>query len=112
MSDANRARAEKEILKQIKAIAAGNFDGDELNAAKQSLINAYRQIEDSPAALESFYFGRSLAGLEQTAQECRTAFLAVTREDVIAVAKKLSIDTVYYLAGTLEGEEKGFDEDE
>jgi predicted Zn-dependent peptidase len=112
LSRANRARAEREILKQVRSLARGKFDDRELNAAKQSLVNAYRQLEDSPAAMEGFYFGRSLVRLEQTPEDCRRAFLAVTREDVIAVAKRIRQNTVYYLDGTLDGEERAFDEDD
>ena len=112
LSRVNRPRAEREILKQVRSFARGKFDDDELNAAKQSLVNAYRQLEDSPAAMEGFYFGRSLVGLDQTPEDCRRAFLAVSREDIIAVAKRIRQNVVYYLDGTLDGEERAFDEDD
>ena len=112
LSRANRVRAEREILKQVRSFARGKFDDNELNAAKQSLVNAYRQLQDSPAAIEGFYFGRSLAGLEQTPKDCQRAFSAVSREDVIAVAKCVGKNTVYYLDGTLDGEEGVIDEDD
>ena len=113
LSRANRPRAEKEILKQIRDLAAGRFEQSELDAARSALINAYRQIGDSPAAMESFYFGRAIAGLTQSVRDCREALSSVTREDVIRVAKKVKLDTVYYLDGTLDGEEgRGFDEED
>ena len=112
LSRANRARAEREILRQVRSFARGKFDESEMNAAKRSLVNAYRQLEDTPAALESFYFGRSLVGLEQTPDDCRRALCAVTREDIIAIGKRIRLHTVYYLDGTLDTEEGGFDEED
>ncbi|MBR7098355.1 MAG: insulinase family protein, partial [Clostridia bacterium] len=108
----NREHAETEIMEQLRALAEGNFSEEELDAAKRSLSNAYRQIEDSPAALESFYFGRALAGVGDSVEHCRQAFLAITREDVIAVAKSIVVDTVYYLDGTLGDGEELDDEDD
>ena len=80
-------------------------------AARSSLINAYRQIEDSPAAVESFYFSRSLAGVFDTTADCRKAFAAVTKEDVIAVAQGFSLDTVYFLDGLLDTEDESNEDD-
>lgn len=108
----NRERAETEITAQLRALAEGDFSEEELEAAKRSLASVYRQITDSPAALESFYFGRALAGIKESAEDCRKRFLAVTREDVIAVAKSIFVDTVYYLDGTLGGEEELDDEED
>jgi len=100
----SRARAEEEILHQIKAIANGEITDEEWIAAKKSLENAYCQLEDSPAAMESFYFGRALAGISTSLRECRECFAAVTREEVSNVAKKLYCDTVFFLRQTGNGE--------
>ncbi len=108
----NREPAETEITAQLRALAEGDFSEEELEAAKRSLAGVYRQIADSPAALESFYFGRALAGVADSVEHCRQAFLSVTREDVIAVAKSVCVDTVYYLDGTLGGGEELDDEDD
>ena len=107
----NRALAEREILKQMRMLQAGAFDDGELDAAKKSLLNTYRQMEDSPSAIESFFFGRMLAGLEGTPEDCRAQITQVSREDVIAAAQTLKLDTVYFLNGTLDPEED-VDEDE
>jgi predicted Zn-dependent peptidase len=111
LDNENRARAEEEILRQIRAIADGEITDEEWLAAKKSLQNAYRQLEDSPAALESFYFGRALAGVKSSPEACRAGFAAVEREDVIAVAKRLCPDTVFFLRATGNGEVEEDEED-
>ena len=105
LSPANRESAEVEILTQVRSIQDGSFTDWELDAAKKSIRNAYRQLEDSPAALENFYFGRTLMDIKISAEHCRAAFDAISREDVIRAANALTLDTVYYLDGTLTGEE-------
>ena len=89
---------------------AANFTDEELEGAKRSLENGYRQLEDSAGALESYYYGRALAGLEDSLDNCRAKMNAVTREDVVAAAKKISPDTVYFLEGTLDGGEEDADD--
>ncbi|MBQ9132428.1 MAG: insulinase family protein [Clostridia bacterium] len=111
LENRNRRRAEKEILRQLKAICQGDFTDAELEGAKSSLENGYRQLEDSPAAMESYYYGRALAGVDQSLEHCRACFGAVTREDVIAVAKGISVDTVFFLKGTLSREEVACDDE-
>lgn len=103
----NRSFAEREIFDQLQAIKDGRFDDDELLAAKMSLENAYRQIEDSPTALESFYLGRALYAADGSLADCRCGFANVTREAVILAAKKTTVDTIYFLNGTApaDGEE-------
>ena len=105
----NRERAREEIFAQIAAMQRGDFTEEELTAAKQSLENSYRQLTDSPGAMENFYYGRALVGSSHTVESTREGFAKVTREDVIAAAKALRTDTVYFLKGTLE---EGEDEDE
>jgi predicted Zn-dependent peptidase len=107
LSGVNRQCAEEEILHQVEEIRQGRFTDVELVAAKQSLLNTYRQAEDSPTALESIYFGRALMAICDTLEDSRRQIGAVSREDVIAAARRLSLDTVYFLDGILgEGEDE------
>ena len=111
LENKNRARAEKEILCQLDAIRSGDFSEEELSAAKKSLENAYRQLEDSPAALESFFFGRALAAVRNTPEACRAAFARVTREEVIRAAEAVCCSAVFFLRGAGGKEDADDDED-
>ncbi len=98
-----------EILRQWERMRNGDITEDELMAAKHSLYNSYRTIEDNPHAIEGFYYGRLLEGVDMTVEDCHRRFSEVTREQVAAAASKLTLDTVYFLKGTLtdgEGEEE------
>lgn len=95
----NKNHALEEIKRQILAIQEGDFTDDELLCAKRTTLSSLRQIYDSPHALEAFKFRRYLAGFEESAEECARKIENITREDVIAAAKKVRVDTVYFLSG-------------
>ncbi len=101
----NRATAEAEIKNQIDAIRRGDFTDAELEAAKQSIKAAYRRLSDSPAALESFYFSRALAGVDADIDESLARFARLTRADIQKAAHRLTLDSIYFLNATLREEE-------
>ena len=107
----NRAAAEAEIHAQMQSIADGCFTDAELEAAKKSLLNAMRQADDSPGALESFYFGRSILGSAESIDDYRAAIARVDRAAIVAAARGFTPHTVYFLCGTL-SEEEPFDDEE
>ena len=107
----NRELAEREILAQINAIAAGAFSDEEWNAAQKSMENAYRQLEDSPVGMENYYFGRALVGLSVDPTLACARFAALKREDVMRVAKGTQVDTVFFLR-QVGGEEEVCDDED
>jgi predicted Zn-dependent peptidase len=108
----NRERAEREILRQVQSLSDGDFTDAELDAAKKSLENAYRQVEDSPGGLENYYYGRALVGSEESLRDRRDAFSRVSREDVVRLARTISLDVTYFLEGTLAGGEEDCDDED
>lgn len=110
----NRSAAEEEILYQLEQMRTGGFTNAELDAAKCSLVNAYRQLQDSAGGLESYWLGRMLMGEAATLSiadsVCRLQL--VTREDVLRVARQVTVEVTYFLRGTLEGEDADDADDE
>ena len=111
LESSNREVAEKEILAQIEALRRGEISEKELTAAKKSLKNLYRQLLDSPAAMESYYYGRALLGVDDSLDVCRERLDGVTVKDITDVACRLALDTVYFLNGSLCGEGDLYEED-
>lgn len=99
------------ILHQWDHMRAGNFTDEEIDAAKRSLDNSYRTVEDNPHAVEGFYYGRLLEDVDMSVEDCRRGLMAVTREQIVRAACEASLDTVYFLRGTCPDMEEG-DEDE
>ena len=110
LEDSRREEAEAEIRKQIAALAAGDITDDEWQAAQKSMANAYRQLSDSPAAMEVYYLGRALAGVSVSPEEATARIAALTREDIIRVARQIKTDTVFILHPTGGGEERNDEE--
>ncbi len=106
----NREKAECEVYRQIGELACGHISDAEWEAARKSVLNAYRQLSDHPGALESYYFGRSLVGVHTTVEEEMERLCLVTREAVSALAARLSPPTVFFLHET--GGEEAFDDEE
>lgn len=102
----NRAVTEDAIRAEFEALVRGDISATEWEAAKSSRDFVCRQLLDHPAALCDFYMGRHLLGISETPEERRTAFAAVTREDVAEAASHLREGAVFFLKGTLDEEEE------
>ena len=100
----NREAAEEEIKRQFDVILNGEFSESELAAAKKSLQHYLRQIDDSPSALDSFYYSRIIAQNSDTVENLSKAIEDVTKKAVIEEARGFSPHTVYFLKGTLNEE--------
>jgi len=104
----NRDIAEKAIFDQLDAVRAGDFTDEDQENARLGIVNRYRELSDSASGLESWYLGRKLLGIEGDPDSVAASFDAVTRDEIIAAANKVTLDTVYFLNGTLKGD--GVDE--
>ncbi len=118
VAPANRAAAENAIRTQAEGVAAGRFTAHDLQLAKASYGNAFRQIPDSPCAMENLWFGRVLnrtesedggtAGAPDTPESRLAEVLAVDRRQLMRAAARFAPDTVYFLGsepGTPDGTE-------
>ncbi len=99
-----REIAEKAILEQFEAVKSGDFSEEELTGARLGLINGHRELSDSARGLELWYLGRVLAGVEDDPDDIVRAIEKVTSYDIAAAMQKVTLDTVYFLNGTLKGE--------
>ena len=100
------------ILEQLEEIKRGNVNEDELYTAKRSLLNAYRQLYDSPFDLQSFYSGRMLFGIPDTIEDCYEKLSAVTLEQIVALAQNIKLDAQFFVEGTETSIEDEEDENE
>ncbi len=91
--------ARREIEFQLNAIATGDFTDEEFNNAKVYLMDSIYGYCDSESALASLMLSGTLRNNLKTPEEEIEAIRAVTREDVVAVAKGIMLDTVYLLKG-------------
>ena len=94
-ADADRTR--EEVLKQLDAIREGSFSDDELEAARRSLVQRFTAMNETPADREVWTIGQTIYDRYITPEQAVSALLAVTREDVVRVAKLVHFDSTYLL---------------
>lgn len=95
----NYERAKEEILAQLKAISVGRIEPWEMEGARLSLRTARLSCLDSQSRLEEFWLSQAAADQDETPEEQYRRLEAVTAEDVSMVARRVLLDTVYFLKG-------------
>lgn len=92
--------AKEAILAQLDAIRRGEFAQEELQAAIRSVVNALTSRKDSQGLMEDDCVTVALTGGDPTdVDDMARRVEQVTRQDVVNVAQRLALDTVYYLTG-------------
>ena len=91
--------AKAEILAQMENCRAGTIEEWELVGARQSVISALRTTMDAQGRLEENWLGQAVAELTEGPDELARRVEAVTMDQVVAAARRLELDTVYFLKG-------------
>lgn len=93
----NLESAKKEILRQLKEVKIGNFTDSELAEIKLHLSQTIEGVGDSLSSLNSWYIPQSFFGNMKSPSKFIKEINEVSREKVIEVANKVTLDTVYTL---------------
>lgn len=86
------------IEKCLLDMKKGNFSLKDLNMAKEYYNTALEEVEESQAKIINNYYMTELIGTDSIEVK-REKMNAVTKEEIIKVAKKISIDTIFLLEG-------------
>lgn len=100
----NFLKARDEVMAQLEEIRNGNITEHEFSSSINAILNTLSSYYDDQRALATFYLSQSVAGTNISLEDYIENIKKVTVEDVVAVSKKLQLDTVYFLAGK-EGDE-------
>ena len=101
-------RKSMEIIQaQTEAIARGDITREEMENTRIGFINQLRAQADNPNSLVNFYLDADIGGRQHSFDEVIEKLERVTPEEVVAAARKVKLDTVYFLHG--EGREDGHD---
>ncbi len=85
---------EKELLDMRK----GNFSDDDIKVAKEYYLTALDEVEDNPNRIMDNYYMMELLGTDDL-EDKRKNIMKVTKNDIMKVAKKIKMDTVFLLEG-------------
>ena len=95
----NFERTKAEIFRQLDACIRGDISEEELENARRAILSALRASLDSPSRMDEYSLGCALAGHDVSIESLMASIRAVTKDEVCAAAKKLSVDTIYFLKG-------------
>ena len=86
----------KIIKKTLKNIGKGNFPMDKFNSAKETIISSIMASLDNPMGIISNYYAKELVG-SMDADERIERIKKVTKEDIVNVSKKISVNRIFIL---------------
>ena len=91
-------------LEQLQKLQNGDFEDKLLSETKLFMKTAFSATGDSLGALETWYLTKILCDSMETPMDTLAYCQAVSREEVVAAAQKLKLDTVYRLIPEKEAE--------
>jgi predicted Zn-dependent peptidase len=86
-----------EILRQLDLIRQGEISDDELENSRKSIMTDLRSVMDSQIQLENFYLGQAIDSLTYAPDVLAELVRDITKEDILAVADSIRLDSVYFL---------------
>ena len=93
----NIEAAKSAILNEIDEMKKGNISEFEINSAKLAIVNSFRSIVDTVTGITSWYSTQLMDASVDTPEQAAAKINAVTKDEIIAAANKLQLDTVYVL---------------
>ena len=90
--------AERAIRRELQKCRRKEISESELACAKESLINAYYTLEDSPVEIDLYNARCDLTDRVVPLSERIRRVREANAEDVARLASRLSLDTVFFLA--------------
>jgi len=88
-----------DIIKvQIQDMKTGNFTDEDLKIAKKYITNSMNTLQDSAAPMIDYYLSQDLFEQnKKTIEQYIEKINSVTREQILALANDIDIDTIYFL---------------
>lgn len=96
----NDKKAKTVMLQQLDLIKNGKVSEEEFNAAKHSLVSAYKELSDSKVAISRNMLNNEIYfGYDVDLDEMVNKLQELTLNDVITVANKIVATNVFLLGG-------------
>ncbi len=93
----NYDKALEIIKQQIEDMKKGDFTEEEVENAKKGIIASIKTIDDEQDTEITYFFSQELSNSKCSVEQYMDNIRAVTKEKVIDIANKVSINTVYFL---------------
>ncbi|UOQ42998.1 insulinase family protein [Halobacillus salinarum] len=97
-------QAKEIILDQMEAMKKGDFSEEQVEETKHQVINQLQETMDNANGLIEILYHQMLSGAEMPADKLINHIREVTKQDVIDMANKVELDTIYFLTSEKGGE--------
>ncbi|SFK28228.1 Predicted Zn-dependent peptidase [Halobacillus dabanensis] len=97
-------QAKSIILDQMEAMKTGDFTEDQVEETKEQVINQLQETMDNANGLIEVLYHQMLSGAEMPANELIENIRKVSKQDVVQMAEKIELDTIYFLTSNEGGE--------
>lgn len=85
------------MKEQLQLMKNGEISEQEMTQTKATLRNQLLEIQDNARTIIDFVYNGRLAGKSKTLEEMLEKIDQVTVKDVVNIAEKVEIDTIYFL---------------
>jgi predicted Zn-dependent peptidase len=92
------------IREQMEAMKNGDFTDDELTQTKAVIRNQMLETIDTSRGLTEVLYHNVVAGTDINLDDWLVEMEKTTKEEIVSVANKIDLDTIYFLTGTEAGE--------
>ena len=89
----------KIIFEQMEAMKAGDFTADDISQTKAVYKNQLLETMDVPRGRMELEYHNTLTAKKRPLSEWLEEIEQIRKEDIVSVAKKIQVDTVYFLKG-------------
>ena len=93
----NYEKALEIIKQQIEDMKKGNFTDEEVENAKKGIIASIKTIDDEQDTEITYFFSQELSKSKCNIEQYMQRISEVTKDKVVDVANKVSVNTVYFL---------------
>lgn len=93
----NYDKALEIIKQQIEDMKKGDFTEEEVENAKQGIIAAIKSIDDEQDTEIMYFFGQELSTNKLDIDKYMDRISKVNKQNVVDIANKVSVNTVYFL---------------
>ena len=93
----NFEEAVKIIREQLEAMKQGDFTDEEIENEKKSIISGINLIDDEQDQEIIYYYGQEITCSNVELEDYKQRIKNVTKDQIINIAKKVKINTIYFL---------------
>ncbi|MBS4199021.1 insulinase family protein [Bacillus sp. FJAT-49732] len=100
----NYDKAVSIIKEQMDLMKDGSFTDEEISQTKAVIQNQFLETIDSARGVIEVFYHNTVAGTNVAINDWIEKTNSTTRDEIVAVAQKVELDTIYFLSG-MEGEQ-------